>query len=380
VNLLHRYIFRSVFIAALLSVGLFVFVLVAGNALRDVLSLLAGGRLSWGLFLKLLALLIPYVVAYALPLGMLTGILMVFGRLSAQREITAMKSVGLSMYRIAAPVFLVAFMGTALCIAINFYYAPMAKHAYRASIKNLLRENPLQFIQPRTFIKDFPGYVLYVGERNGQTMNDFWIWELDDEDQVSVFLKANRGAFSYDDKLDAIILTLYQGSGEKREHAALDNLDNPASLPTLMFDQLSIRLPLTALFGHSSMHKSLSMSTLGELVVLRNEAYAREQAGDLEAFKERIKIQTQIQKGFAMAFSIFALASIAIPLGIKANRSETYANLALAVGLALSYYFFVILATWLQGAPRLRPDILVWAPNLAFQSLGFYLLYRTNKH
>lgn len=360
--------------------GLFVFVLVAGNAMRDVVGLLAGGRLSIGLFLKLLALLIPYVVAYALPLGMLTAVLMVFGRLSAQREITAMKSAGLSLYRIAAPVFLVAFMGTVLCVAINFYYAPMAKHTYRASIKNLLRENPLQFIQQRTFIKDFPGYVLYVGERNGRTMSDFWIWELDEEDRVSIFLKANRGEFTYDEQADAIVLTLFQGSGEKREHVALDNLDNPASLPTLMFDELSIRLPLSEFFGNSSMHKSLSMSTLGELITLRNEAYAREQAGVAGAFKERIKIQTQIQKGFAMAFSIFALASIAIPLGIKANRSETYANLALAVALALSYYFFVILATWLQGAPRLRPDLLVWVPNLAFQSLGFYLLYRTNKH
>tara|TARA_B100000965_G_C19592954_1_gene758765 strand:- start:2001 stop:3143 length:1143 start_codon:yes stop_codon:yes gene_type:complete len=380
VNRLHRYIFRSVFIAALLSVGLFVFVLVTGNAIRDVIGLLAGGRLSLGLFFKLLGLLIPYVIAYALPLGLLTGILMVFGRLSAQREITAMKAAGISLYSIAAPVFLVAFLGTVLCVAINFYYAPMAKLTYRQSLKNLLKENPLQFIQPHTFIKDFPGYVLYVGDREAGALSDFWIWELDDQDRVSIFLKASKGHFAYDDAEDAIVLTLLQGSGEKREDVNLEHLDNAASLPTLLFDELSIRLPLSQFFGHGGIHKGLSTSTFGDLMLLRKEALIREKAGDPGAFRERIKIQTQIQKSFAMAFSIFALASIAIPLGIKASRSETYANLAIALILALSYYFFVILATWLESAPRMRPDLWVWAPNVVFQSLGLYLLYRSNKH
>ena len=85
--------------------GLFVFVLLLGNAMGDIFGLIFAGKLDAVLFFKLLALLIPYVTAYALPLGMLTGTLMAMGRLSAQHEITAMKSAGLGMTQLASPVF-----------------------------------------------------------------------------------------------------------------------------------------------------------------------------------------------------------------------------------------------------------------------------------
>ena len=63
IPLLHRYIFKEVFVATALAMGLFVFVLLLGNLLKDVASLVAAGKLGIWVFLKLLALLIPYVAA-----------------------------------------------------------------------------------------------------------------------------------------------------------------------------------------------------------------------------------------------------------------------------------------------------------------------------
>ena len=90
-KLLHRHILKEILISTGLAMGLFVFVLLMGNALRDIAELVAAGKLGPLVFLKLIGLLIPYVAAYALPLGMLTGTLMALGRLSSQQEITAMK-------------------------------------------------------------------------------------------------------------------------------------------------------------------------------------------------------------------------------------------------------------------------------------------------
>ena len=119
---LHKYIFKQVFGAAFMTVALFVFVLVVGNVVKEVMGDLTAGRLDFWLFVKIILLLIPGVIPYALPLGMLTGILLVFGRMSAQREIVAIKASGRSIYDIAAPVFFLSIIG--LSILDNLYLKP----------------------------------------------------------------------------------------------------------------------------------------------------------------------------------------------------------------------------------------------------------------
>jgi lipopolysaccharide export system permease protein len=36
--------------------------------------------------------------------------------------------------------------------------------------------------------------------------------------------------------------------------------------------------------------------------------------------------------------------------------------------------------SWLEGAPHLRPDLLIWLPNIIFQGVGFCLIQRANQH
>ena len=193
-SLLHRHMLKEILVSMGLAMGLFIFVLLMGNAIRDVAELVAAGKLGPMIFLQLMGLLIPYVAAYALPLGMLTGTLMAIGRLaSQQREITAMKAAGVSLYRIATPVFLVSFVGMVLGVLVNLHYAPQSRMAYKQLMATAVTANPVGFIEEKRFIQEFPGYVIYLGGREGGTMQDFWIWELDDEKRVRLFLRAEEG-------------------------------------------------------------------------------------------------------------------------------------------------------------------------------------------
>lgn len=363
-----------------MTVSLFVFVLVVGNLVREVIDELASGRLSLGMFAYLVALLIPGVIPYALPLGLLTGILLVLGRMSAQNEIMAMKASGISLYSIASPVLLIALLGSALSVGINFYYAPAADAAYRTSLRNIVRDNPLQFIQPRQFIHDFPGFVIYVGDREGDTLRDFWLWELDDHWRVIRFIKAQEGNFHYNEDEDAMVLTLKQGVAEQRRDADPENI-REMTLLTVPFEQVEFDLPLTLILGGDGPNYRLSLMTLNELLEARTtwNPGQRERTPE-EAFADRIKVQMQIQKNFAMAFSILSMAGVAIPLGIKASRTETFFNLVIALLLAFTYYMLVVAISWLENHPHLRPDLLIWLPNLFFQSLGIWLLVRANRH
>jgi lipopolysaccharide export system permease protein len=71
---------------------------------------------------------------------------------------------------------------------------------------------------------------------------------------------------------------------------------------------------------------------------------------------------------------------LAITLGIKTNRSDTALHAGMALLLCLGYYFIMVLLSWLDEKPRLRPDILVWIPNVVLVGLGIFLFNRAEEH
>ena len=379
-NLLHRHVLKEVLVSTALAMGLFVFVLLLGNAMRDIAELVAAGKLDFWVFLKLMGLLIPYVAAYALPLGVLTGTLMALGRLSSQQEITAMKSSGISLYQIASSVFVISFIGMIVGVVVNLHYAPQSRLAYKHLMVSAISENPIGFIEERRFIREFPGYVIYMGDRDGPLMKDFWIWELDDEKRVKLFLRAKEGEINFDKTDNALVLTLRDGTAEQRDDSGSEGLaDEP--MRSLFFGELPIELPMGKIFGEKSQRQArIKEMTFSQLMVKRELALAEETEAAEGISKNRMKVQMHMQKSFAMAFSVFSLAIFGVPLAIQVGRKESYANLAIALIIAMTYYFLIIAVSWLEGARAMRPDLLIWLPNLIFQAVGFYLIQRANRH
>lgn len=357
--------------------GMFIFVLVVGKIIRDGQDILLIGKVSPWMLGELLIMLVLYVINYALPLGFLTAILLVLGRLSAQREIIAMKASGISIYRIALPVLLLGLVGSFLSTFVNAYYAPYAKTTYLQDLRKVLQEDPLQYIRERTFIKEFPGYVIYIDKRDKNELLNIWLWEVDSQGAVKNFIKAKKGRFGFDSASGDVLLTLYEGTGEMRDAKDLEDFQN-ASVPILSYDEFSLRLPFGAILGGNQLQtKKLATMTVFELLDYKKKLSKSTSSSSKE---EVAKIDTEIQRKFAMAFSVLALVLIAVPLGIKASRAETYANLGIAVILALIYYGMIILVTWFDDVPGLRPDLLIWLPNAVFILLGLYLLKKANRN
>lgn len=378
---LYRYIFGSVLGACLGGVGVFVFVLITGNAIRDILGLLADGRLTLGIFAQLLLLLIPYAVSFALPLGMLIGILVVMGRLSASHEITAMKASGISLKRISLPVIAVALLGVLVSGYINSWYAPAARASYKRILSDLVRSDPLRFIIPGTFVSDFPGYVIYVGEKSGGNLRDFWIWELDAEKRATKLLRADRGNFAFDAETDSLVLTVENGFTEVRDEKNPDALDKIN--PVLSFRRTSVRIPLASLLGTHHRPLTLSFFTLPELWTHLGKLQARapetqEPTALAKLRRDLTETRYQISRRLAMAGSILSLALLGIPLGIQANRTETMANAGIAIALAMSYYAAMLVVDWTKSNPSVYPYLVVWIPNLLCAGIGLWLIRRAN--
>lgn len=379
ISIIHRHVLKEILVATGMAMALFVFVLLVGNALRDIVQLLAAGKLSLAVCTKLLLLLIPYVTAYALPLGMLAGTLIAVGRLAADQEITAMKSAGLSLYHIATPVFLITLVAMVFGVLVNLHYGPQSRLAYKQLMASAISENPLGFIEAKRFIYDFKDYVIYMGAREGQQMQDFWIWELDEHKRVKLFLRAAEGALELDPVENQLILRLKNGMAEKRsDQNPEDFISNPVR--SLYFGELPIALSLDKILGSSLQRRvRLKEMTFAQLMQQRQQVLERTADRDPRKNERLMALQVHLQKNFAMAFSVFSLAVFGIPLAIHVGRKETYANLGLALVIAMVYYFMMIMASWFERAPQWRPDWLVWVPNFLFQAVGFTLLRRSNK-
>ncbi len=381
--ILSRYLIHAVAVTSLAGILLFVFLLITGNAMRDILGLLADGTIPFSLFLKLLWLLVPYAFSFAMPLGVLIGILLTMGRLSANQELTAFKAAGVSLYSIASPALFVALCGSMLAVYINTIHAPQARADYKAILNDLVRTDPLRFIVPRKFIHDFPGYVLYVGEKDEGRMEEFWLWELDEQKRAVRLLRAQQGTFTFDEKADALVLTLIEGFTELRNEKNPDDLK--AIQPTLMFQDARIRLPLANILGAAHQPRRIANYRMDELRSKKLETEAIVASGtappeQLElARKTGQQVQYHISRRFAMAASVFSLALFAVPLGIRVGRTETHANFAIAIAIAMTYYIVLVVIGWLEHSPNLRPDLLVWAPNIVAQVLGFGLLIRAQR-
>ncbi|MCB1122546.1 MAG: LptF/LptG family permease, partial [Verrucomicrobiae bacterium] len=171
-------------VSCLMGVALFALVLLTGRTLKDLVVLLGLGYLDWFQFLEMVMTLVPLIISWSLPLGMLTGILLVLGKLSSQNEITAMRCAGISLWAISAPIFAIAIIGVTGSVMINNYYAPNAYATNRAQMRDAISSDPLRVIVPKTFIREFPGRVLYIGEERENELRDFWIWQLDENRNV----------------------------------------------------------------------------------------------------------------------------------------------------------------------------------------------------
>jgi lipopolysaccharide export system permease protein len=377
-NLLHRHIFANVFSTCAASVAMFGFVLMLGNAMKDLLGPVLAGQLAFDTFLRLVALLVPFVVYYALPMGMLTGILLVLGRMSSDREITAMRASGLSVAWLSAPILFLAMLGVAAALLINFHFMPVARLAYQREFADAVRQNPLSFIVPRTFIRDFPGVVLYVGEKQENRLRDFWLWELDAQNRVRRFARADAGRLDYDEAGNKLVLTLDQAQAEVRDDKDPENFARAHG--SAAWEHATFDLPLGRLTGDRSVQRKLKWYTFPQLMAEWVRLKKPDPATPKEdQARQLMRVQITIQEKFATAFSVLSFALIAIPLGIKVSRKETSANLGLGLLLALGYYFATVMAGWFDNTPSLRPDLLVWVPNIVFQGLGFWLFYKVDR-
>lgn len=325
--------------------------------MKDMMTLLIEGKLSFSHGVLLGIMLLPSVTAYALPFGFVSATLLTLGELSADREYIAFRSLGIAPFRIFRPILGCAFLGVFVALTVNFEYAPRAISSAKTRIQNMIREEPLRFITPQKFIHDFPGYTLFVREIEGDQLRDFRIWEFDEQNYMRTFIEARQGSLVYDSTENALQLTLLQGTIQHQEFGEKE-------WPLISFEKLTLSLSMVKIFHNHLNHRKVRDMTYQEM----------------KAFAAQTDYPMEVHVGFqmkaAMAFGILALVLMAIPLSIRFARRETSANAAIAFLICVGYYVTMMLLSFLTKRPQLRPDLLLWLPNIVLSGIGLWGIRR----
>ena len=380
-RLLDRHVLTETAVAGGAATGAFVFVLVAGNILTQVSSAIASGRVSGWEGLELVGLLIPGVLPYALPLGLLTGVLIAFGRMSSQQELTAMKASGRSLGRIARPALLLA-GGLALLSAwLNLEIAPSANTEYRRLLVGSAKDNPASVIVPGKLNRQFPGMVIRAAERDGEVLRDFWLWSVDERGRLTqtVHAREARLAPSLNRKGEGILrVELTDARLEKRQPGD-ETFANPSSF--IQARTTSLEFAASGVFKDGeNFQRKLRWLTTSELLDAMDKGWqVAPNATRKEKEQGQMLATTQLMSHLASAFSVFSLAFLAVPLAVRVGRSETFVNAAIALGVALTYYLLTSMAAYVKD-PDLRPDLLIWLPNVVVVGLAWTLLRRASRH
>ncbi len=376
---LHKYLAGQVLASLLLTVAVFTFVLLLGNVLREILQLLVNGEVRIGLVFRAIGLLIPWVLVFALPMGLLTATLLVFGRFSADQELTAARASGISLIALSAPVLVLSLLCCGVSAWINMEVGPRSRAEYKDVIAEAQADLANIQLPEGRLIYDFPGYILYTAKNDKGNLKNvlvYWIAK-------NTTLQAPTGRIEMDTTNKLLTIELYNAQSVSR-------LTNG----TPIFSSFGI-FPITAdLSAKPAGNEKPRISDM-TFPQLREELREREKlleflppttnsAAEWRAqFKETETLieqaRSQMHEQLAFSFACFGFALVGIPLGIRVHRRETNIGIAIALGLVLVYYSFIILGNSLSSRPELYPHLIFWLPNFIFQAAGAVLLWRANK-
>ncbi len=374
---LQFYLTRQVLATLAMTVTVFTFVLLLLSAIKEVLALLVYGQATLIQVLESLGLLIPFVLVYALPMGMLTATLLVFGRFSADQELTAARANGISLLALAAPVLWLSLALCVICAMINLEVAPQCRVAYKENLFRLGFDQSSAFLTAGRYVKDFPNCILYVGKRSGDHLENILLSQLENDEEV-LRVHAPRGKLLIDPTHQQIVLELNQAWLLKRMPKAVE----PGATNSTPLEPAEPRTKYEwqPLFAGTYVHTNDFKPAMGSnrKPKLSELSFSQLQQEIKQVTGDTTPIKVQLHRQVAFSFACFGFTLIGIPLGIRTHRRETSIGFALAVILVAVYYSFLTLGQVWETRASLYPHLILWLPNFIFQGVGAVLLWRAN--
>ena len=309
--------------------------------------------------------LTPSMIYLITPLSVLIGVLVVFGIMNRNSELTAMKATGISLYRITVPVVAIAALLSLSLFMFDELYLPQANRRQEA-LRNVIKGKPAE-----TF--EHPGRKWIFGQQHPGRPNRIFYYEYFDSDidtfgNISIF-ELNPGSFTI----------------AKRIFASTAHWE--PKLNTWVFEDGWER----TFNGSSITYETFPVKTFRE--VSEQPAYFKKEVrqssemnfGELSTYIHDLRqsgfntVPLRVQLNHKIAYPLITLvmAVLAIPFALSMGKRGSLSSIAVAIGVAIAYFVVSGFFEAMGNVSWLPAFLAAWSPDFLFGLAGAWLLLRT---
>lgn len=361
-RILDKYIIKELLGPFIFGIASFSSVFIGTGTMLKIAQYVTKYGASLSAVIKMFIYSLPGIVVLTFPMSMLLASLLAFGRLSASSEITAMRSGGISFYRLAMPVFIVALFVSIFAVFFSELVVPPANMAYNNLVNAEIKNGGTLKSQEHIVIKDVKGDALerltYARkyEESSSTMYAVAIQEFDHDRLVRV---ENAEKAIWQDNH----WTMYNGT--------IHDLTTEGKIDrTMQFEQqiMPVAKTPTAISNEQKKPEEMTIKELKQHIKVLKREYVKSSVYEVE-----------LHQRLAIPVASFVFALIGTPLGLQPNRSSSSIGLGLSIIIIFIYYTIMTVTSALGQGGAIPPLLSAWVANIIGIAVGFLLIRKASR-
>ena len=301
---------------------------------------------------------LPETLQWSMPLALLVSSVLVFSRLSADSEISAMRSCGINLLSVMKWPVLFALGCTLLGFWVNNEIVPRG-HEVRRTLKTKVSvRTGLSVLEPGRVIDDFPKVKLYFGKKEGNWLYDLVVLDYSNP-KVDRMVTADKALVTQSGS--DISLELY--------HMTVDPVDEKHQTMARANRFVYTMKDVVRNSEYDRRPKDYRFFEMLQLIRRYAAAVAAmPSAGKADkirrdlANKELSGLKVELNKRFVFAMASICFVLVGIPLGIRSQRKESTVGMAISLAVSLGFYVLVILMLSAEEMYWIHPEFVIWLP------------------
>jgi LPS export ABC transporter permease LptF/LPS export ABC transporter permease LptG len=386
-----RYIIKEVVPPFLIGILIFTFVLLM-NQILQLSEIFITRGVPFKAVVEIFVYLIPAILAFTVPMAVLMGILAGLSRLSADSEITALKTLGISYKRLLRPVLLFSFVGCLVTSYLTLYLAPRSNYKWVQSLYQSVLAKVQLKINPREFNESIPNMVLFIQDiTQDNNWENIFVYFSDQPEEPRVIL-AKKGKLNFYPEMKRATLELRDGTLHSYP------LATPEKYSVTFFERDVEDVNVEGLFSSISAERGVREKDINELFneikvieksleKLKKEweekstmGLKEDDARYQEAYfeysgkrKDHISHWVEVHKKFAFPFACLIFGILGLPLGVSTKKGGRTSGFTISLGIILVYYVLITAGEKMAMDGKLSPWLGMWGPNILLVVIAFYL-------
>lgn len=367
-SLMNRYLIAELIAPFLFGMGLFTSLGLSIGILFELVRKMTESGLAPTVAFQILLLKMPEFIVLAFPMSMLLATLMAYSRLSADSELIALRSIGVSIYRLIIPAIILSIIITGVTFFFNNFIAPMSSYQAGVTLEKALSAERPDFKENNIIYPEYKkverpdgrketvlNRLFYAEEFNGRNMINLTILDRSQEG-VNQILTAQTASWNFQDNVwDFFNGTIY----------IIDTNGSYRNIIRFEHQQLAIpRAPLDLAQRRRGYNEMNLVEAREYLQILRL-------SGDEQKVR---KLKVRIHEKIALPFVCIVFAIIGSVVGLQPNHTNRATSFGICVVLIFSYYLFSFFSSSLGIWGVLSPVMAAWLPNFFGFVAGTYLL------